>query len=199
MMRTRTQMKLGLLMTSIGLVVLCTSGCSGNGSTTPQPEGGSRHAVAKEIRLAEQRRDWGNRQDFCGSAFHGLSVKRPAAAGVALERPNVQSGTRTFARIENRGTAALAYGVEPQFDQLVGHTWHPRRVVRNGHSIGFSLQLVELKPHTASGCLEVPISDAWRPGLYRVRFSLEGWEHRGSGQTIQPAGYFRVNARQPEN
>jgi len=181
------------------LVALCTSGCGGGGLTTPQPEGGSRHAVAKEIGLAERRQEWASRQEFCGPGFRGLSVKQPAAAGVVLERSSVRSGTRTFARIENRGTAALAYGVEPQFDQLAGHTWHPRRVVRDGHSVGFSLQLAELKPHAASGCLEVPISDTWHPGFYRVRFSLESWKQRGSGtQTIRPTAYFRVNAHQSE-
>lgn len=198
MMRSQVRRKIGLLMATIGVVALCMSGCSGDDSTIPQPEGGSRHAVAKEISLAEQRLKWDSRQEFCGHVFRGRSVEQPTAAGLVLERSSVRSGARTFARIENRGRDALAYGVEPQFDQLVGHTWHPRRVVREDHSVGFSLELVELKPHTASGCLEVPISDTWRPGLYRVRFSLEGWEHRGSGQPIRPAAYFRVNARQPE-
>lgn len=194
MMLSRTRRQIGLLMASIGVVALCTSGCGGDGSTTPQPEGSSRHAVAKEISLAEQRQEGGSRQEFCVPVGRGRSVKQPTAAGVVLERSSVRSGARTFARIENRGTAALAYGVEPQFDQLVGDTWHPRRVVRDGHPVGFSLELTELKPHTASGCLEVPISDTWHPGLYRVRFSLESWEHRGSGPAIQPVAYFRVNA-----
>lgn len=182
-------------MASIGVVSLYTSGCGEDGTMTPQPEGGSRHAVAKEIRLAEQRQAWGTRQEFCGPVFRRRSVNQPTAAGLILERSSVRRGARTFVRIENRGAAALAYGVEPQFDQFAGGIWHPRQVVRDGHPVGFSLDLIELKPHTASGCIEVPISDTWGRGLYRVRFSLESWEHRGTGRTIQTGAYFRVSTR----
>jgi len=189
-------MKSGQLIASIGVIALCASGCGAGGSNPPEAEGGSRRAVVKKIDQAESTRDWGTWQEFCGLALRVRAVRRPIAAGLVLDRSSVRSGGRAFARIENRGTAALAYGSEPQFDQLVSGMWHPRRVVREGHRVGFSLQLAELKARKVSGCLEIPMSDTWNPGLYRVRVAVEGWDDRGSGETVAPAAYFRVRSPQ---
>jgi hypothetical protein len=181
---------LGVMVVLIG-VALSAFSCGGE---APQLEEGNPEQVVRSIHKAERDSDWQNWHQFCRARWGGVRVDRPMAARLVLESTSITAETRTFVRIRNAGTDSLAYGSEPIVDRLVGGSWYPQRFVRDGTGVGFDLALYELKPHHASGCLEIPISDTWRPGLYRVRFSLESRDGRDSGQAIQPAAYFRVNS-----
>lgn len=178
----------GVVVALIG-VVLSAASCGGE---APQSEEGSPQEVVKSIRKAERGRHWKNWNQFCQGRWGRARVDRPMAARLVLESTSITGETRTFGRIINAGTDPLAYGMEPIVDRLVGESWYPQRFVQDGTGVGFNLGLYELKPHQVSGCIEIPISDTWLPGLYRVRFSLESWDDRGSGQAIQPGAYFRV-------
>lgn len=179
---------LGVVAVLIG-VALSASSC---GEEAPQLEEGNPEQVVGSIQKAERDRDWKNWHQFCQARWGRVRVDRPMAVRVVLESTSISRETRTFGRIMNGDADPLAYGSEPIVDRLVGESWYPQRFVRDGIGIGFDLARHELKSHQASGCLEIPISDIWRPGLYRVRFSVESWDDRGSGQAIQPAAYFRV-------
>lgn len=188
---SKRQAALGVVVVLIG-VALSASSC---GEETPQLEEGNPEQVVRSIQKAERDRDWKNWHQFCRARWGRVRVDRPMAAGLVLESTSITAETRTFVQIINAGTDPLAYGSEPIVDRLIGESWYPQRFVRDGTGVGFNLALYELRPHQVSGCIEIPISDTWRPGLYRVRFSLESWDDRGSGQAIQPAAYFRVISR----
>lgn len=179
---------LGVVVVLIG-VTLSASSC---GEETPQLEEGNPEQVVRSIQKAERDRDWRNWHQFCQARWSRARIDRPMAVRVVLESTSITGETRTFGRIINGDADPLAYGSEPIVDRLVGESWYPQRFVRDGTGVGFDLALYELKPHQASGCLEIPISDTWRPGLYRVRFSLESRDGRDPGQAIQPGAYFRV-------
>lgn len=185
---SRTALSMVILL--IG-VALSASSC---GEEAPQLEEGDPEQVVRSIQKAERNRDWKNWHQFCQTRLDRSRVDRPAVVRLVLESTRITRETRTFGRLINGDAESLAYGSEPIVDRLVGESWHPQRFVRDGVGVGFNLALYELRPHRASGCLEIPISETWRPGLYRVRFSLEGRDDRGSGQAIRPAAYFRVTA-----
>jgi hypothetical protein len=187
---SKRQNALGVVVVLIGFA-LSASSC---GEETPQLEEGNAEQVVRSIHKAERGRDWKNWHQFCQARWGRVRVDRPMAARLVLESTSITAETRTFAQIINAGTEPLAYGSEPIVDRLVGESWYPQRFVRDGTGVGFNLALNELRPHQASGCIEIPISDTWRPGLYRVQFSLESWDDRNSGQAIQPTAYFRVNS-----
>lgn len=191
--RSKRKNGLGVVVVLIALA-LSASSC---GEEAPQLAEGNPEQVVRSIQKAERERYWQNLHQFCETQLSRSQVDRPVAANLVLENTSITRETRTFGSITNAGTEPLAYGSEPMVDRLVGESWYPQRFVRNGTGIGFDLALYELKPHQASGCLEIPISDTWRPGLYRVRFSLERWDDRGSGQAIQPAAYFRLPRSRP--
>lgn len=181
---------LGVVVVLVGFA-LSASSC---GEEAPQLEEGNPEQVVKSIQKAEGDRDWQNWHQFCRTRWARARVARPMAVRLVLESTSIKGETRTFGRIINGDNDPLAYGNEPIVDRLVGESWYPQRFVRDGTGVGFNLALHELRPHQASGCIEIPISDTWRPGLYRVRFSLESWDDRGSGQSIQPGAYFRVTS-----
>lgn len=187
---SKRQNALGVVVVLIGFA-LSASSC---GEEAPQLEEGNPEQVVRSIQRAERDRDWQNWHQFCQTQLSRSRVDRPVAAHLVLENTSITRETRTFGSIMNAGTESLAYGSEPIVDRLVGENWYPQRFVRDGTGVGFDLALHELRPHQESGCIEIPISDTWRPGLYRVRFSLESWDDRGSGQAIQPAAYFRVTS-----
>jgi hypothetical protein len=104
-----------------------------------------------------------------------------------------------FALIVNTGQAVLEYGVKPEVDQLVHGLWHPRPFVQDGVPVGFPGIILKLKPHTTSTCMEVPVSDSWRPGLYRVWFEVEAERNQDAVSELQPTAYFRVSSARPRN
>jgi hypothetical protein len=187
---SKRQNALGVVIVLIGFALSAFS-C---GEEASQLEEGNPEQVVRSIQKAERDRDWKNWHQFCQTRWGRARVDRPMAARLVLESTSITAETRTFVQIINAGTDPLAYGNEPIVGRLVGESWYPQRFVRNGTGVGFNLALYELRPHQVSGCIEIPISDTWRPGLYRVRFSLESWDDRGSGQAIQPGAYFRVTS-----
>lgn len=186
--RSQRQTIVGVVVVLIG-VALSAASC---GEEAPQSEEGNPKQVVRSIKKAEGDRHWKNWHQFCQARLSRARIDRPMAARLVLENTKITGETRTFGRIVNEGTDPLAYGMEPSVDRLIGESWYPQRFVRDGTGVGFNLALSELKPQQVLGCIEIPISDTWRPGLYRVRFSLESWDDRGSGQAIQPSAYFRV-------
>jgi len=188
--RSKRQNALGVVVVLIGFA-LSASSC---GEETPELEEGNAEQVIGSIHRAERDRSWKNWHQFCQTRWGRVRVDQPMTARLVLESTSITAETRTFAQIINVGTEPLAYEIEPIVDRLVGESWYPQRFVRDDTGVGFNLALYELRPHQASGCIEIPISDTWRPGLYRVRFSLESWDDRGSGQAIQPGAYFRVTS-----
>lgn len=186
--KKRYALGVDLLIASLAL------GASSCGDAAPGLEEGNPEQVVKRIQRAGREQDWKNWHAFCRSRWHRVGIDGAKAARLILESTNITAETRTFARIVNVGSDPLAHGGEPFVDRLVDEHWYPQRFVRDGTGVGFNLARYELKSQRASGCIEIPISETWRPGLYRVRFSLESWDDRGSSRTIRPAAYFRVAA-----
>jgi hypothetical protein len=165
-------------------------GCGDGGG--PRPEGGSARKVVESIHRAKQRQSGLTRAQFCRIGWQGPQLQRATAARLLLDHATVRAGARMFAQIENLGTSALGYGVAPKVDQLIGGLWHPRDFERNGIPVGFTSAELELRPRSKSSCLEVPISDTWSRGVYRVRFFLERWGQREARPAVGPVAYFRV-------
>jgi hypothetical protein len=183
----------GFLAAALFVVALSMGSCGG--TTAPEPEAGNRREVELSIQRAERTQTWSSWQQFCRAPWRGPQSQQPGAARLLLERSRVIKDARLFVVIENLGTAALGYGNNPKVDRLIRGSWHPQQFVRDGESIGFTLELVELKPRSTSSCVEIPTSDSWRRGLYRLRFSLQDKMHQGtSASTIEPVAYFRVIA-----
>ncbi|HET6997660.1 MAG TPA: hypothetical protein VFI03_03640 [Solirubrobacterales bacterium] len=188
--RNRRRNALGVVVVLIGFTLSVPS-C---GEEAPQLEESNSEQVVRSIQKAERDHDWKNWHQFCQAQLGRPRVDPPMAARLVLERTSIVGETRTFGRIVNGGTDPLVYGMEPIVDRLVDESWYPQRFVQDGTGVGFNLAIHELRPHQVSGCIEIPISDSWRPGLYRVRFSLESSDDQGSDQTIQPGAYFRVTS-----
>lgn len=158
----------------------------------PGPEHGSVRGVTESIREAKSHQTWLTRQKFCQMPWRGPQEQHATAASLVLEKSMTKSDTTLMARIENFGRSALGYGVAPKVDQLVGSTWHPRQFRREGRAVGFNLSLSELRSRSTSGCLEVPVSDNWSAGLYRVWFELERWGRLEETPAVKAVAYFRV-------
>jgi hypothetical protein len=171
-------------------LAIFTGGCGDGGG--PMPDGGSARKVVESIRRAKQRQSGLTRAQFCRIEWQGPQLRRATAARLLLDRAAVRTGARVFAQIENLGTSSLGYGVAPEVDQLIRGLWHPRDFERNGVPVGFTLAEWELRPRARSSCLEVPVSDTWSRGLYRVRFLLEKWGRREERSAVRPVAYFKV-------
>lgn len=186
----KRQNMIGMVVVLLGFVLSALS-C---GEEAPQLEGGDPEQIAKSIQKAEHHRDWESWHQFCRARWDTARIGRPKEVRLVLNSTKITRETRTFGRILNGDINSITYGVEPIVDRLVDDHWYPQRFVQDGTGVGFNLALRELRPNRASGCIEIPISETWRPGMYRVRFSLESGNDRGSGDTIRPGAYFRVTS-----
>lgn len=186
-----------LLVTGVACGASDGSG-SPSGPDTPAFWRGSAGEVVAQIQLAEKGSRTGmSRTAFCRQPWSGPSSSQRSGARLLLDRAVVMVGGRIFALIVNTGKTVLGYGVRPEVDQLIQGRWHPREFVQDGVPVGFPGVLLELKPRSTSTCLEVPASDSWRPGLYRVWFSVEADDDKSADSALQPTGYFRVSRSAP--
>jgi hypothetical protein len=175
------------MLALIAVVGGAVSSCGGD-EAAPAGTAQIREQVAAEIRQGEkQLRRAGI--DVCHR--HPKSLRgREASISLLLDRYRVSLGGRLFARIQNGGPQDLGYGQTPLVDQFAEGGWHPRPLRRDGHPVVFGAILLRLKPHTISSCLEIPVSEQWPAGLYRVRFEVEALTDAKNPDL--PVAYFRV-------
>ncbi len=100
---------------------------------------------------------------------------------------------KLLVRIVNSGDQGLAYGPQPSVDRLTAHGWRPQAFENKGVPVGFPDAEYRLVPGKTSPCLEVPVSDYWIPGLYRVGFKLDEIHASGDSAELRPTAYFRVD------
>lgn len=191
-------------LAAIAFAVLLMAGTScGSGDGSGPPKGpnaaafwhGDFENVTAQLRLAEMKSNGRrSRATFCRQPWSGPGRSRRSAAKLLLDKAVVIPGRRMFAVLVNTGQAVLEYGVKPEVDELVHGLWHPRAFVQGGVPVGFPGVLLELTQHMTSTCLEVPVSDSWRPGLYRVWFKVESVGGQGAVSELQPTAYFRVSS-----
>src|SRR5215213_1860347 len=191
---------------SVGVcVALCVSsmagiacGPGGSGSTTlAASDAGRGGSTAKGVGAAIRRQidDTGpavSKEVFCRRGWVGSPHGEEATAKLLLNRWSAPPGGRIHAYLENVGSTVLKYEMIPAVDRLANGRWVPQRFVRDGVRVGFPTSSLELMPESTSTCVEVPVSDTWQTGLYRVWIPVVP-----AGDSTEaperPAAYFRVN------
>lgn len=128
----------------------------------------------------------------CDRTWRGPDTDEAGAAGLFLDRRAVKSGGTLWAAIENLGTEELLYGFEPIAQKRVGDEWVRQEFTSDGEPMESLLAAVTLDPGAVSVCIDVPISDDWAPGEYRVSFEVTA---RESNDQVGGPGFpsrFRV-------
>lgn len=150
----------------------------------PDPRQLAQELAVARRELSTTKGRVGRKSELCTRDWIGPQENDAVAAKLLIDRRRVLPGTRIFVRIENLGRAALGYGEAPKIDRLDSGRWH-------GVSVGSLGMLLELRPRSTSSCLEVPVSDSWRPGLYRMSFEVEEIDNQGGASELSTV-YFRV-------
>jgi hypothetical protein len=107
-----------------------------------------------------------------------LRVVRPSFhAGIAVDRNRVHPGERVFARVENRGTSWISFGLEYEVQKLEGGRW----VEQDLGVDGWLLPLILMRGGGSGWCMPYKVPLDATPGRYRFVKSL-GFSGRKVGK-----------------
>lgn len=105
------------------------------------------------------------------------AVKPTFHAGIAVDRERVAPGQRVFARIENRGTSWISFGLEYKVQRLEGEHW----VAQDLGVDGWLLPLILMPGGQSGWCMPYRVPVDASPGQYRFVKGL-GFSGRRSGK-----------------
>jgi hypothetical protein len=109
-------------------------------------------------------------------------VKPTFHAGVAVDRDHVHPGEKVFARIENRGTSWVSFGLEYAVQRLEGGHW----VEQDLGVDGWLLPLILMGGGGSGWCMPYEIPADATPGHYRFVKHL-GFSGRRGGKPATAA------------
>lgn len=123
-----------------------------------------------------------------GSYSEYLRVVKPTFhAGIAVNRDRVRPGQSVFARVENRGTSWINFGLEYEVQRQEGDGW----VEQDLGVDGWLLPMILMPGGQSGWCMPYRVSADAAPGRYRFVKGL-GFSGRRSGKraiavfTVQP-------------
>gem|GEM_PF-5174231 len=181
------------IIAAVALLSGCGSMESRGGTESLSPRDLSQ-LVAKKITVSQARDERLSRSGarFCGA--RDISKKAVSMSDIRLiVNPSVvSSGQPLNARLENLGDVDLGYGPVPMADKLVAGGWRRQVFTEGGRPVGFPSIELSLPAHSLSSCLSVPVPREWGPGLYRLRFSVEGSGRDSGHPQPAPTAYFKI-------
>lgn len=113
--------------------------------------------------------------DLLGSYSEYLRVVKPTFhAGIAVDRDHVRPGQRVLARVENRGTSWINFGLEYEVQRLEGDRW----VEQDLGVDGWRLPMILMQGGQSGWCMPYRVPADASPGQYRFVKGL-GFAGRG--------------------
>lgn len=125
--------------------------------------------------------------EVLGSYSEYLRVVRPTFhAGIAVNRRHVRPGQRVFARIENRGTSWVEFGVPYAVQRFEGGRW----VEQDLGDGAWPMPALLMGSGQSGWCMRYRVPADASPGRYRFVKDLDFWGRPGK----RAVAFFRVGA-----